>query len=80
MPEHQPLFDALDPSLHSGVSIVGQPNGNGGRDALTSLGHTAFAARDLIPCMVGSAMPMPAAPELEHGQMLVLKRLDAFLV
>ena len=47
---------------------------------MADLGHTASAARDLIPCMVGGAMPIPAAPNPEHGQMLVLWRLEAFFV
>ena len=37
------------------------------------LGHTASAARDLMPCTVEGAL----FPRLEHGQVLVLWRLEA---
>ena len=54
------LFDALNPGLHGGVRSVGQTNVDVRRD--TPLGHTASAARDLMPCMVQGAMPVPAVP------------------
>ena len=44
--QNQPLFDALNPGLHDGVSIVGQTNGNAKRDTHARLGaHDVRSAR-----------------------------------
>ena len=73
--DDQPLLDALNPGLHGGVRITRQTSGNTGRDTyLTGDTRQSDTLHD------GCAMPIPAAPKLEHGQMLVLWRLEAFLV
>ena len=46
LPDDNPLFDTLDPSLHGGVSIVVQTNRSAGRDTPAGLGrHGIRSAR-----------------------------------
>ena len=60
VPKHQPLLDAFNPGQHSRVPFVVAPIAMLEVTHLPDLGHTASAARDLIPCMVESAIPTPA--------------------
>ena len=57
--KHQPLLDALNPGLY-GRALRGNPKATLDVTHLPDLGHTASAARDLVPCMVDGAIPIPA--------------------
>ena len=71
------LIDSI-PACTAGSALWGKPVAMLDVTHLSAVGQTASAARDPMPYMVEGAMPMPAAPKLEQGHMLVLWRLDAF--
>ena len=78
-PDDKPLFDVLILACTAGSALWGgKPVAVQDVTHLPALEHTASAARDLTPCMEEGAMPMPADPKLEHGQMLVLLETGPF--
>ena len=67
------------PACTAGSTLWSKPAAMPDVTRLPDLGHTASAPRDLIPCMVEGAIPMPAAPKLDHGQVLVSVESGSFL-